>query len=127
MVYKTEGDWWLKANGTHLYVGSEADLPINGGGNPQIGHFPYHGEHGLVQSYTFQIPISDWKSCFVISAHAEVVRLNGSMEVIQSETGFGCGDKSNEFEGSRWGCYNNYCLKECDDAFGFKFLNPEVK
>lgn len=109
--YDLTGDWLLSE--THLFVGAEEDLPLNGGQNPKIGHFPYHGTHGLVSSYTFTIDLSKLSNCFVISAHASVIEsVNG--ELINSETAFAFGE--NEFPGNRWGWYLNYCQEPCEVA-----------
>jgi len=42
VTYQTIDDWQLGT--THLYVGSEEDLPTTGNGNPKIGKFPYAQE-----------------------------------------------------------------------------------
>jgi hypothetical protein len=111
VVYNVKGNWSLKE--THLYVGNEGNLPLGGGGNPKIGHFPYHGDHDLTQSYTFTVPLDQLEKCFVISAHAVVVKEENG-DITSSETAFGFGE--NEFDdGSRWGWYFEYCLQECDD------------
>ncbi len=110
ITYNVIGNWWLTE--THLYVGSEENLPLNGGGNPIIGHFPYHGDHGQTQNYTFTIPLDNLESCFVIASHAVVVKKENG-KVTSSETAFGFGE--NTFSGSRWGWYSNTCKQECDD------------
>lgn len=127
VTYEVTDDWWLKE--THLYVGSRSDFPLNGGDNPVIGKFPYHGDHGLVKSYPFTIPLADLEKCFIISAHASVVKLDDKDKVIQSETAFGCIDKSETWEGSRWGCFFEYCKEECieDNCMnGFAFKYPHT-
>jgi len=110
ITYTVTGNWWLKE--THLFVGLEANLPLNGSGNPKIGHFPYHGEHNLTQSYTFTIPLNQLEECYVVSAHAVVVKKeNGN--ITSSETAFGFGEK--EFPGNRWGWYFEYCNQTCEE------------
>ena len=106
-----KGNWWLVE--THLYVGTYKDIPFTGGGNPKIGHFPYHGDHGSTQSYTFTIPLSELDDCFEIIAHAEVVQKEND-KIISSETAFGF-YKDNVFPGNRWGWYIDYCQQECVD------------
>lgn len=108
VTYETVGNWYLEE--THLFVGNESDIPLNKSGNPRIGHFPYHGDHGSVQTYTFPpIALADLGDTFVVVAHAVV---NG--EGGQSETAFGCGDK--EFPGNRWGCYFDYTKRLCEEG-----------
>ncbi len=110
ITYNVTGNWWLEE--THLFVGLETNLPLNGGGNPKIGHFPYHGDHDLTQSYTFTIPLNQLEECYVISTHAVVVKKENG-DITSSETAFGFGE--NEFPGNRWGWYFKYCNQECDD------------
>tara|TARA_R110002073_G_scaffold72537_1_gene177208 strand:- start:190302 stop:191405 length:1104 start_codon:yes stop_codon:yes gene_type:complete len=110
VTYNTTGDWFLTE--THLFVGADSDIPYSGGGNPQFGHFPYHGDHGSVQSFTFAVSLADLDDCFSVVPHAAVDKIvNG--QAVQGETAFGCGDK--EFPGNRWGCYFEYCKQECND------------
>ena len=122
VTYETSGDWYLTE--THLYVGSEDGIPLNGAGNPKIGHFPYHGDHETVKSYTFDpIPLADLGDPFVVVAHAVVDKIINGDTMISEETAFGCGDK--EFPGNRWGCYFEYEKQVCDeeecmDAFSYK-------
>ena len=115
--YNLKGNWWL--NETHLYVGSENKIPYNNGGNPKIGHFPYHGDHGVVKNYIFTIPLENIEECIVVISHAEVIQKNNN-EIVGSESAFGYGE--NEFPGNRWGWTSDYCQQECTeeciDAFG---------
>ena len=110
VTYSVTGNWWLSE--THLYVGSVNNLPLNGGGNPKIGHFPYHGNHELVKTYPFTIPLDQLEDCFIVSAHAVVIKKENG-EVTGSETAFA--DGNNEFPGNRWGWYIDYCQEDCTD------------
>ena len=73
----TEAFWTIEA--THLDVEEDyEDLPVNGGGNPKIGHFEYSEDHNpQVTSYTYTIDVSDLDQV-VIAAHAVV---NGPQSV----------------------------------------------
>ena len=101
---------------THLYVGPEAGIPYTNSGNPQIGHFPYHGQHDKAKEYTYTIPLDGLDDCFVIITHAVVVsEQNGS--AASSETAFGYGN--NTFPGNRWGWFLDFCQQECaEDGSG---------
>jgi len=102
-------NWWLQE--THLYVGDIEDAPFGNTGNPKIGHFPYHGDHDLTKEYTFTIPLDQLDDCFSVISHAVVVlKENGS--VSSKETAFGYGE--NEFDGSRWGWFLDFCEQSCD-------------
>ncbi len=129
VTYKTDGNWFLTES--HLYVGSYNNLPLNGGGNPKIGNFPYHGDHEKVNEYTFTIPLNqinkDASGCFVVAAHGVVKEyING--EATSSETAWAKGD--DEFPGNRWGWYITYCEEECVEnkcmtAASYKMRKPE--
>ncbi|MEZ4874924.1 MAG: hypothetical protein R2793_05625 [Flavobacteriaceae bacterium] len=72
VTYTTDSDWVIVV--THLYVGDLADLPTNGAGNPQIGHFPY-GETlpaGTTEATYTTITLEEGE-CVYVAAHAEVV------------------------------------------------------
>ena len=121
VVYETTGNWVITE--THLYVGTEAGIPLNGGGNPKIGHFPYHGN----DDSPFTIPLAGLGDEFVIVAHAVVKKVIDG-QTVQSETAFGCGEFS--FPGNRWGCYFDYEKQECEedkcmDAFAYKTARPK--
>lgn len=98
---------------THLFIGSEEDIPYTKSGNPKIGHFPYHEEQDDTSSkeYTFAVPKVETEGCVVIIAHA-VIENDG--DVRSTETAFAYGHE-NEFPGKRWGWFIDYCLQECDD------------
>lgn len=110
VVYETTEHWYLQE--VHMYVGPESKIPLNGGGNPVIGHFPYSKEDIETQNYVFTVPLSELDDCFSVVTHAVVSRILYG-ETSQTETAFGCGDK--DFPGNRWGCYTDYCVEECDD------------
>ncbi len=129
VTYKVMGNWFLTES--HLYVGPYGDLPLNGGGNPKIGNFPYHGAHQNMQEYTFTIPLNqidkDINGCFIVAAHGVVKEIVDG-KVVGSETAWGQGD--DEFPGNRWGWYITYCEEECDEndcliAASYKIRKPE--
>ncbi len=108
----THSSWSLKE--THLYLGAEEDIPYGKAGNPKIGHFPYAAQRSETnpKEYTYAIPLAALEECFVIIAHGVVEKDN---QLDQVETAFGF-DDSNQFPGSRWGWFMDYCLQECDDT-----------
>jgi hypothetical protein len=59
----------------HIAAGREDQIPKNGGGCPQIGHFPYQME-GL-DTNSIAIDIGRQNEWFVVAAHA-VVKCDGS-------------------------------------------------
>jgi hypothetical protein len=105
---------------THVFVGCGPDeIPLNGGGNPVIGHFPFSDDHGEVMQYTYEIPLDEFDcgtECLTIVAHA----------AIGGETAFGgCDDvEADQWDGRRWGCYFDYCPGDCENkSYGYMFKN----
>ena len=106
---ETETEWQLKES--HLFVGDINDAPFTNSGNPKIGHFPYQGDHDLVNEYSFRIPLDELNDCFSIITHAVVVLISDDSETA-NETAFGFGD--NTFDGNRWGWYLDVCNTDCE-------------
>jgi hypothetical protein len=106
-TYATTGDWYLTE--THLHVGeSFDDIPTNGPGNPQPGHFNNATDHDPpVQTFTYAIDMGDWDAYdyLVFAAHAVV-----DSETMGNETAWaGCYD----FLGKRWGQWCDYYIQRC--------------
>jgi len=100
--------WYLGLTETHLYIGDIDGMPINRGGNPQIGQFDYSDDHGWVKTYTYTIPLSELPDCFVVAAHAVV---NGRYTAWAKAD---CSFKET-FGGHRWGWYIcEFCIGECE-------------
>lgn len=106
VTYTTANGYFLTQ--THLYVGDCALIPVNGQGNPLPGHFPYSSTHSNITTYTYQVPISSINSCGCIAAHAVVVKLGASGNVIETQTGWGHGTRINP-NGGNWGMKFEYC------------------
>lgn len=115
VTYDLSGTDW-KLSETHLFVGNVDDLPLNGGGNPKIGHFPYSESHNGEQIYTYTLPREDFEECFAVAAHAVVVKDGGKGKGGGSETAWANG--GTEFPGHRWGWYlEEYCPGDCEPDF----------
>lgn len=112
VTYTTTDGWLLKH--VHLYVGDCAGIPLNNGGNPQIGQFPVNvAQDPYSTSATFSFPLSSLNECVCIAAHAEVVKLDGNGTIIAGETAWGDGD---DIGGGSWATKFGYCVQECDDT-----------
>lgn len=108
VTYATTTGWYLTQ--THLFVGNCALVPVNSQGNPMPGQFPYASAHNNATTYTYQVPISSIPAggCGCIAAHAVVVQLSSSGQVIQTQTGWGQGIRINP-NGGNWGMKFSYC------------------
>ncbi len=109
VTYTTTGDWMISE--IHLYVGTVEGLPVNKKGNPQVGHFPTQEVFDpMVNTVTYEFPISNLSDCFIIAAHAMVVNVVDN-EVMDTESAWGEGnliiDKGN------WAMYFDYCIGTC--------------
>ncbi len=109
VTYTTTNGWFLTQ--THLYVGECSLIPVNNPGNPMPGQFPYKTTHtGGTTTYTYQVPIATigLGNCGCIAAHAVVVKLNASGQVVEQQTGWGNGTHIN-LNGGNWGMKFDYC------------------
>jgi hypothetical protein len=106
-VTYTATNGWLITQ-THLYAGACALVPVNNAGNPSPGQFPYKTTHNYATSYTYQIPIGTIGNCGCIAAHAVVVKLGTSGQIIEQQTGWGNGVRINP-NGGNWGMKFEYC------------------
>ncbi len=102
ITYNTEGDWVLVE--THLYVGTQADMPANNPGNPRIGQFPYATEHDAgTTTYTYsdlwEIPQGE---CIWVAAHAVVYNTVTGEE----ETAWANGE---DIDGNSWAMWFEVC------------------
>ena len=106
--YQTTNGWTLTS--THLFVGGDSldlsEIPVNNGGNPKVGHFPYKETHNSITEYTYTIPVSEIPlECMLIAAKAEVA--NGN----QTE---GAWAEGIDFPGGNWAMFSTYCITECN-------------
>lgn len=117
--YTTNGNWVLGT--THLYIGDCDEIPMTGSGNPKIGHFPYTTEGELAQNEAgHSIQLADFldkfeftgvaSGCFCMAAHAELLKAAGSGDTEGDAEETGWADWNTEFDGKRWGGYNEICL-----------------
>ncbi len=108
VTYTTANGWLLTQ--THLFVGDCALIPVTNAGNPIPGQFPYSSSHNNATSFTYQVPLSaiGLGNCGCIAAHAVVVKLNASGQVIAQQTGWGNGIRINP-NGGNWGMKFAFC------------------
>ena len=115
VTFTTTGGWELQK--THLHIGDTlTPVPVNKGGNPVIGNFKYQTPHSpRVTAYTYTIAKRDLSldtnQSVVIAAHAEVVKVDASGNVIASETGWASGTRFTD-RGS-WATYFSYIWQDC--------------
>lgn len=108
VTYLMKGDW--EVGSTHLFVGTKTHLPVNNGGNPMIGNFPFKnpGEDGL-KSITYRIPLTDIfpdvKNCVIVMAHIEASGPSGKVSA--------WGD-GKAFSGASGATFFTYCIDPCN-------------
>lgn len=106
---RTSNDWLIDE--IHIYAGLDP-VPVNGGGNPSPGQFPYNTDYDPpVSRHVEMIPLADLGAqCgdhLFIAVHCAVVKLDRQGNVTDSETAWGNGTP---FGGSRWGWFFEYGL-----------------
>ncbi|MDF9828963.1 hypothetical protein [Parabacteroides sp. PF5-6] len=103
VTYTLDASWNL--SDTKLFVGDDADLPVNNGGNPQMGHFPYKTTHSpAVNTFTYVISLEEISECVTIAAQGEVISPEEQTASAWGEgTAFGKSGAM-KFE---------YCVQEC--------------
>jgi hypothetical protein len=112
VYYQATGNYLFKK--THLYVGFCNTIPVNNGGNPRIGLYPYNNDHGAgVSSFLRVIPLNSWTegTSLCVSAHAEVVAYGSNGSVTYSQTGWGQGAQIND--GGSWAMKFEYTIQSC--------------
>lgn len=107
VTYTAENGYLLTK--THVYAGDCELVPVNSQGNPVPGLFPYQTAHNNLTNYTYAIPVSAIGNCGCIAAHAALVKLNASGQVIEQQTGWGNGIRINPNSGN-WGMKFSYCI-----------------
>lgn len=97
---------------THLYVGPKSGVPVNNAGNPRIGLFPY-GESfaSPVQTVTYRISLEELPECYVVAAHAVVVKYQGNV-IVDQQTAWGNGTRF--VNRGSWAMYFEYCTQTCE-------------
>lgn len=109
VTYLAAETWMIKA--VHLYVGTKEGIPTNKGGNPQVGKFPINEKFSpMITTVTYRFAKDELPDCMYVAAHAEVVRLDGDGNIVQSETGWGEGEG---FPGGSWAMFFEFCKREC--------------
>ena len=107
VTYMTYGGWELTE--AQLWVGQDQDgYPMSKKGNPKIGNFPYNaGDITGAITHSFSVPLGNVQTFFDLDdldahcgesgtiyamAHASLQLLDGSGNVVQTETGWGDGE-----------------------------------
>jgi hypothetical protein len=116
-VDATTHDGWLIKE-IHVYVGTDP-VPVNNGGNPAPGQFPYKVSFAepYPSQHQFAIPLEDLEvgcgDTLNVAFHAALVKVDEYGEVIDEETGWGQGDPI----GKNWAMGFEYTIC-CDDGEG---------
>ncbi len=110
---RAENGWLIEES--HIYAGI-TPVPVNGGGNPAPGQFPYHESYWPpVKRHIEMIPLSDLGAqcgdTLYLAVHLSVVKLDSGGNVTDRETAWGFGTP---YTGNRWGWWFNYDLCCCN-------------
>lgn len=98
---------------THLYIGNKSGVPVNKSGNPQIGHFPYGESFATpVGEVTYQFNLADFEDCFIVAAHAVVIKYDGDV-LVDQQAAWGAGTRF--VAKGNWAMYFDYCKQTCTD------------
>ena len=120
VTYTAVDPWWLSE--THLHVAdSEAGIPQNRKGNPVPGNFQYsRTSEPVLREDTYTIPKADLSlddnNSVTVAAHAVVVQLDASGNVIASETGWADGPRF--VDRGSWATYFQYQWQQCNTGGG---------
>jgi hypothetical protein len=96
ICYSCENNWVLA--GTHLIVAASLqDIPLAGGKNPKVGHFPLKKEHTPpATEYRYSLSLDTWglgdAEELVIAAHADVQLRSGGGGIEREEGAWGAGE-----------------------------------
>ena len=107
VTFSTDAAWPIGR--TAVFVSADpAAIPTSGGGNPQIGRFPYKASHDAgLHEVTWKIPLDEvGAATAVVAAFAEV----GA----DAEGAWGAGTQINESAG--WASYSTHAIQECGRA-----------
>lgn len=106
----------MDLNKTRIYIGYEANIPLNSNGTPKISPFPYQLTHPWdTEVYTLKIPRGTLTGNIVVIAQADVLKVNKvTCGILDSQCSSGVG---NPFP-SATGCTPEkiyYTLQACTD------------
>ena len=107
VTYLATEDWTLGT--THLSIGNCDDdwIPLNGGGNPQIGQFEFTEPTSVSETeviYIIPLPEDFENQDYCFAAHAEVQGPDGG------ETAWAEGT---QLSGNSWAMYNTFNTSDC--------------
>src|SRR5690606_22840285 len=105
VTYRTDASWPIAK--TALYVGASVEgIPLSGGGNPQIGRFPWKATHrSAPRVVSWRVPLAD--------AGADVAAIAAFAEVGDAPEGaWGAGSPISN--GGSWATWFMHAIQDCD-------------
>jgi len=114
----TQDEWAFK--GIQLFIGSQAQFPVNNGGNLQIGNFPVNVKfpsYRTTFSYELVMDVNsvsiddEGRPYIVVAVHADVDKLDAKGRVLQSESAWMDGTRITTRRS--WAAYYRYYLMAC--------------
>lgn len=102
---------FLRLSDFHLFVGDAEALPLSGGNNPKIGHFPYSDEAKYGRHFkTFVIPLNEIPECYTLAAHATYKSHTIWAKSCTSPISF-----KEKYGSKRWGWVIEDCIEKCEE------------
>jgi hypothetical protein len=91
VTYTVSNNWIL--NKTKIYIGAEANIPLNSNGTPKTNDFPYKVTHPWdTEVYTLRVPRGTLNGSIVIVAQADVLKVNKvTCGILDSQCSYGVG------------------------------------
>ncbi len=92
VTYSISNNWILDK--TRIYIGTEANIPLNSNGTPKISQFPYQLTHPWdTEVYTLRIPRGSLNGNIVVVAQADVLKVNKiTCGILDSQCSYGEGN-----------------------------------
>lgn len=91
VTYTVSNNWILDK--TKIYIGYEANIPLNSNGTPKTSSFPYRLSHPWdTEVYTLRVPRGSLTGNIVIVAQADVLKVNKvTCGILDSQCSYGIG------------------------------------
>jgi hypothetical protein len=114
----TQNNWAFK--GIQIFIGSQAEFPVNNGGNLQMGNFPVNMRFsGYRTTFGYELVVNansvstddEGRAYIVVAVHADIDQLDANGRVLQSESAWMDGTRITTRRS--WAAWYRYYLMPC--------------